>query len=70
MSKKEWGPSLEEMKKAYRYKFEKQVIQQSDLNSDSEEESIDWNSEESIEDAEFLDNLEMSALIDEFRSQL
>jgi len=70
MSKKEWGPSLEEMKKAYRYKFEKQVIQQSDFNSDSEEESIDWNSEESIEDAEFLDNLEMSALIDEFRSQL
>jgi len=72
MSRKDWGPSVEEMGKAHRYEFEKQVI---NADSDSEEgelanDEIDLNEEESIEDAEFLDNLEMSALIDEFRGQL
>jgi len=64
MSKKDWGPSLDEMEKTHKYEFEKQVIQQED--SDLEEENIDLDEEENIEDAEFIDNLEMSAFIDEF----
>jgi len=61
------------MGKAHRYEFEKQVIDAADSDSDSEDqanEEIDWNEEQSLEDAEFLDNLEISALIDEFRGQL
>ena len=68
MSKKDWGPSLDEMEKTHKYEFEKQVIQQED--SDLEEENIDLDEEENIEDAEFIDNLEMSAFIDDFRGQL
>ena len=70
MSKEEWGPLLEEMKKTYRYEFEKQVIQKSDFDSEEEEECIEWDDENSLEDAEFLDNLEMTALVDEFRNHL
>ena len=70
MSKNNWGPSLEEMKKAYKYEFEKQVMQHSDSDSDLEDENIDLNEEENIEDAEFIDNLEMSAFLDQFDDQL
>ena len=72
MSKKDWGPPVEEMVKAHKYEFEKQVIYARDSDSEEEltDEDIDLNDDENIEDAEFLDNLEMSALIDEFRGQL
>jgi hypothetical protein len=69
MSRTDWGPSGEEMGKAHRYEFEKQVIDPADSDSEEEEqadEEIDWNKKQSLEDAEFLDNLEISALIDEF----
>ena len=73
MSRTDWRLSVEEIGKTHRYEFEKQVIDPAD--SDSEEveqanEKINWNEEQSLEDAEFLDNLEISALIDEFRGQL
>ena len=70
MSRNNWGPSLEEMKKAYKYEFEKQVMQHGDSDSDLEDENIDLNEEENIEDAEFIDNLEMSAFLDQFDDQL
>jgi len=73
MSRTDWRLSVEEMGKTHRYEFEKQVIDPADSDSDSEEqanEEIDWNEEQSLEDAEFLDNLEISVLIDEFQGQL
>jgi len=72
MSKKDWGPSVEEMVKAHKYEYQKQVIYAGDTDSEEEltDEDIDLNEDENIEDAEFLDNVEMSALIDEFRGQL
>ena len=73
MSRKDWGPSVEEMGKAHRYEFEKQVINATDSDSEEDElanDEVDLNEEESMENAEFLDSLEMSALIDEFRGQL
>jgi hypothetical protein len=64
MSKNNWGPSLGEMKKAYKYEFQKQVVQHSDSDTDLEDENSDLDDKESIEDAEFIDNLEMSAFFD------
>jgi len=39
MSRTDWGPSIEEMGKAHRYEFEKQVIDPADSDSDSEDQA-------------------------------
>jgi len=64
----EWGPSWEQLNETRRYEFQEQVLLKSntsddELNSDEVEEE----EEENMEDAEFLDSLEISALVDEFR---
>jgi len=68
LAKTEWGPSSEEMRKAQRYEFEKQVIHLENADVDSEEENFE--EEKDIEDAEFVNELEMSALSDEFLREL
>ena len=68
LAKTEWGPSSEEMRNAQRYEFEKQVIHLENADVDSEEENFE--EEKDIEDAEFVNELEMSALSDEFLREL
>ena len=41
MSRTDWGPSVEEMGKAHRYEFDKQVINSADSEEEEEEEQAD-----------------------------
>jgi hypothetical protein len=77
----EWGPSQVELSNARKYELQKQVLISSEDNSDEEEgeneeeeeekeEEEKDQEEEDMENAELLDNMEMMALIDEFRTQM
>jgi hypothetical protein len=74
----EWGPSQVELSNARKYELKEQVLIASDHNSDEgmeedreeEDEEEEDMEEEDMENAELLDNMEMMALIDEFRLQL
>ena len=64
----EQGPSWEQLHKSRGYEFQKQVLLKLDT-SDNEMDSDEVEEEEeNIEDAEFVDSLEISALVDEFRT--
>ena len=65
----EWGPSQVELSNARRYELQEQVLIASDHSSDEDEEEEDREKED-MENAELLDNMEMMALMDEFRTQL
>jgi hypothetical protein len=65
----EWGPSQVELSDARRYELQEQVLIASDHSSDEDELEEDGE-EEDMENAELLDNIEMMALMDEFRTQL
>jgi uncharacterized protein YecA (UPF0149 family) len=65
----EWGPSWEQLHETRAYEFQEQMLLKSDT-SDGELDSdeMEEEEEENMEDAEFLDSLEMSALVDGFRT--
>ena len=69
----EWGPSQVELSSARKYELQEQVLVASNHNSEEEEEDDteeDEDGNEDMENAELLDNMEIMALIDEFRTQL
>jgi len=68
----EWGPSQVELSAARKYELQEQVLIASDYNSEEEddESKMEEEEEEDMENAELLDNIEIMALIDEFRTQL
>jgi hypothetical protein len=65
----EWGPSWEQLHETRRYEFQEQVLLKSNTSDDGmDSDVVEEEEEENIEDAEFLDSLEISALVDEFRT--
>ena len=67
----EWGPSQVELSAARKYELQEQVLIASDHNSEEEDDDSELEEEEEdMNNAELLDNIEMMALIDGFRTQL
>jgi len=68
----EWGPSQVELSAARKYELQEQVLIASDHNSEEEDDDseLEEEEEEDMNNAELLDNIEMMALIDGFRTQL
>ena len=65
----EWGPSWEQLHETRGYEFQEQVLLKLDTSDDEMDgDEVEEEEEENMEDAEFVDSLEISALVDQFRT--